>query len=222
MTGQRTCRHCGCTEHNACVDDERGACSWASANQCAHCVDSLDLFTQLVTNTGPRVQISAPDAEVGEILVPIHHAEQLLKMLQHRPAEPETVDALDTGPRISDGLAYGRIWELLRTGGDGITRQEQGRLLAELLLVRSGTRIRSPDEIAAGEAIYAAYCASVQREAPHDGTRADLDVVAGMLERWGPDALPANEHGQVHFVRAMMDSAAGTIRAFLSRHPEQG
>lgn len=78
-----TCRCCGCTWECACHDDQRGACSWAEPDLCSHCKDSLDIFTQLVTNSGDRVQISAPDAVVGSIELPIHHAEQLLKITRH-------------------------------------------------------------------------------------------------------------------------------------------
>lgn len=37
--GARSCRVCGCTEDNACVDDERGACWWVDADLCSHCED---------------------------------------------------------------------------------------------------------------------------------------------------------------------------------------
>jgi hypothetical protein len=40
-----------------------------------------------------------------------------------------------------------------------------------------------------------------------------LEQTAIMLEKWGPEAFPANEQGQVHFGRAMTDSAAEAIRA---------
>lgn len=39
-----------------------------------------------------------------------------------------------------------------------------------------------------------------------------LEQTAVMLEKWGPDAFPANEQGQVHFGRAMTDAAAEAIR----------
>ena len=34
------CRVCGCTESNACVDDENGPCSWAEPDLCTSCVGS--------------------------------------------------------------------------------------------------------------------------------------------------------------------------------------
>jgi len=39
-----------------------------------------------------------------------------------------------------------------------------------------------------------------------------LEQTAIMLEKWGPEAFPANEQGQVHFGRAITDSAAEAIR----------
>jgi hypothetical protein len=39
-----------------------------------------------------------------------------------------------------------------------------------------------------------------------------LEQTAIMLEKWGPEAFPANEQGQVHFGRAMTDAAAEAIR----------
>lgn len=39
-----------------------------------------------------------------------------------------------------------------------------------------------------------------------------LEQTAVMLEKWGPEAFPANEQGQVHFGRAMTDAAAEAIR----------
>jgi hypothetical protein len=33
------CRRCGCTEDNACWDEELGACSWVEPDLCAHCLE---------------------------------------------------------------------------------------------------------------------------------------------------------------------------------------
>lgn len=40
----------------------------------------------------------------------------------------------------------------------------------------------------------------------------ELEKTALMLEKWGPENFPANEQGQIHFGRAMTDSAAEAIR----------
>lgn len=39
-----------------------------------------------------------------------------------------------------------------------------------------------------------------------------LEATAKMLEKWGPECFPANDKGQVHFARALMDAAAESIR----------
>ncbi len=40
--GQRTCRICGCTEHNACVDVEDQPCGWAGPNVCTACAPFVE------------------------------------------------------------------------------------------------------------------------------------------------------------------------------------
>lgn len=72
-----------------------------------------------------------------------------------------------------------------------------------------------PEAIAAGEANYRAYCAADPDHAP-EGTLESLATCAHMLEEYGPECCPANESGQVDFVRAMMDATAGDIRAYLA------
>ena len=48
-----------------------------------------------------------------------------------------------------------------------------------------------------------------------EGTAESLARCAKMLNEYAPECFPANEHGQVHFVRAMMESVADEIRTFL-------
>lgn len=50
-----------------------------------------------------------------------------------------------------------------------------------------------------------------------DGSREELERCARMLDTYAPELYPANELGQIDFARAMMESTADTIRAFLSR-----
>ena len=52
-----------------------------------------------------------------------------------------------------------------------------------------------------------------------EGTRESLERCAKMLDTYGPDLFPANDKGQVHFARAMMESVADEIRAFLATGP---
>lgn len=54
-----------------------------------------------------------------------------------------------------------------------------------------------------------------------EGTVEALATCATMLETWGPECLPVNEHGKVHFARAMMDGTAAEIRAYLAARPCQ-
>jgi hypothetical protein len=98
----------------------------------------------------------------------------------------------------------------------GLPPDDKGRLL-----IKRARRVVDglPDAIAAGEANYRAYCAADPDHAP-DGTIESLATCAHMLEEYGPDCLPANEHGQVHFARAMMDATATQIRAFLAIEDE--
>ena len=48
-----------------------------------------------------------------------------------------------------------------------------------------------------------------------EGTVESLARCAKMLDVYAPECFPANEHGQVDFARAMMESVADEIRAFL-------
>lgn len=70
--------------------------------------------------------------------------------------------------------------------------------------------------VLAGEADYRAYAEQVHSKEA-DGTRESLAIVANMLEQYGLAELPANEAGQVDFMRAIMESAVAEIRAFLAK-----
>lgn len=88
---------------------------------------------------------------------------------------------------------------------------------------RTGTNLLSVAEaeqvlryVMAGEFDYRAYCTEADgREA--EGTRESLATVARALETYGLAELPANEHGQVDFMRALMESAVAEIRTFLAK-----
>ena len=47
-----------------------------------------------------------------------------------------------------------------------------------------------------------------------EGTRESLERCAKMLDTYAPDLFPANEKGQIHFARAMMEGAADEMRAY--------
>ena len=88
---------------------------------------------------------------------------------------------------------------------------------------RSGTNLLTVGQaekmlryVLAGEADYRAYAEQVHgKEA--DGTRESLATVANMLEQYGLAELPANEAGQIDFMRAIMESAVAEIRAYLTK-----
>lgn len=76
--------------------------------------------------------------------------------------------------------------------------------------------------IPAGEADYRAYRAWAATSPDHqpEGTLEALETCASMLERFGPDCLPANESGQASFARIMLDATVCEIRAYLARRSE--
>jgi hypothetical protein len=39
LGGERFCRECGCTQFNACVHPEHGACWWVEPDLCSHCAN---------------------------------------------------------------------------------------------------------------------------------------------------------------------------------------
>lgn len=71
------CRYCGCTEANACHDDERGPCWWQTDDECSHCVESLKVA---------RLALEDPDTDT--LTIDRHHLEQLIKMAQWPSADP--------------------------------------------------------------------------------------------------------------------------------------
>lgn len=75
---------------------------------------------------------------------------------------------------------------------------------------------RSDEDNSAGEALYARHCELQRAELAREGEPEPLEQTLRMLERWGPGAYPATETGQIHFARAMIDSAAAAIRAHLA------
>lgn len=70
--------------------------------------------------------------------------------------------------------------------------------------------------VLAGELDWQAWAKS-ERDAQPEGTPEALATCAAMLEEYGADCFPANDQGQVHFARSMMDATASEIRAFLAK-----
>lgn len=77
--------------------------------------------------------------------------------------------------------------------------------------------LKGAEPVASGEADYQAHHRAQEAEFADDP--ADLPGTLAMLERWGPEAFPANEQGQVSFGRALLDSAASAIRKHLASPP---
>lgn len=67
----------------------------------------------------------------------------------------------------------------------------------------------------ANEGLAKKYRESTRLES--DGTAEELERCARMLDTYAVELYPANEQGQVHFARAMMESTADVIRAFLAK-----
>lgn len=77
-------------------------------------------------------------------------------------------------------------------------------------------QLASDDTSNEGERLAAEYRASDLHQTEIDATPQGLAQIVTMLDTWIPDALPANELGQIPFARAMAESAADTIRAYLA------
>jgi hypothetical protein len=55
-----------------------------------------------------------------------------------------------------------------------------------------------------------------------EGTLESLERCARMLNQYAPDCFPANEQGQIDFARAMMESVADEIMAFIANTKKGG
>lgn len=71
-------------------------------------------------------------------------------------------------------------------------------------------------EPSVGEKLASAYrAASLASDGKPEGSRESLVRCARMLDTYAPELYPAAENGQVHFARAMMQSVADSIRAYI-------
>lgn len=69
---------------------------------------------------------------------------------------------------------------------------------------------------ATGEQIHKVWrAAMLNSDGKPEGTRESLAMCAGMIEVYAPQLWPASDNGQVDFARAMVESVADEIRAFL-------
>ncbi len=76
---------------------------------------------------------------------------------------------------------------------------------------------KETDRTSPGEKLWAECRKTRPTDGGPEGTREALEQCARMLDTYSPDLYPANELGQVDFARAMMDSVADEIRAFLGK-----
>jgi hypothetical protein len=113
----------------------------------------------------------------------------------------------DTGHIIarSSELALPDLRELVRLANAGWEAEQGG-----------------PEPNPAHEELARNYRTSRPAEEGPEGTRESLERCARMLDTHAPDCFPANDKGQVHFARAIMESVADEIKAYLGAHPESG
>lgn len=75
-----TCRMCGCTDHEACYDEERGACHWHEAELCSHCAETVGVLRAAVEEPIDADEVR----EDVKVELGLHHAGQLLKIIDWR------------------------------------------------------------------------------------------------------------------------------------------
>lgn len=56
---------------------------------------------------------------------------------------------------------------------------------------------------------------AVELECPPEGTIESLAMVANCIKEYAIPEFPANEQGQIHFMRAVFESAVDQIEAFI-------
>ena len=72
---ERSCHLCGCTQTNACFDEERGPCGWVDAATCSHCDTSYGALQLALGPLNP--------ADNSHITLAANHARQIEKIIQH-------------------------------------------------------------------------------------------------------------------------------------------
>lgn len=124
---EATCRMCGCSENDACVDDERGACSWAEPGLCSHCDDTIKVVAGLargVSRFGAEHCVLSPyhmlqlDKMLQHQLVPTHTPVGLVRAVAAGKGQifPSDIINADTGGRFTRKAIYNALDYLVRTG----------------------------------------------------------------------------------------------------------
>lgn len=102
--------------------------------------------------------------------------------------------------------------------GEVVTAEEYDKVVAALRAeLEKARESMTPEPNQEYEAKAAAFRDSMRatEDGKPEGTADALERCAKMLDTYGPDCFPANDLGQVHFARAMMESTADEIRAFV-------
>jgi hypothetical protein len=91
---------------------------------------------------------------------------------------------------------------------------EQGFIAASL--VPHPNLPGGPEANPKGEEIYRASVERSRAEFPEEREPQSLEDAVRFIERWMPESLPANDHGQVPFGRALLEMALDAMKATLS------
>lgn len=114
--------------------------------------------------------------------------------------------AFETAKRWAGGQhAEGSLWAAF----------ERGFLAASLM--PHPTSPGGPEANPAGEALYRAAVERSRAEFPEEHEASSLDDAVRFIERWMPESLPANEHGQIPFGRSLLEMALDAMKAALAQ-----
>ena len=89
----------------------------------------------------------------------------------------------------------------------------------EKLVIDAEERAVAKDEASRNETLAAKWRAEIaaSEDGKPEGTLEALQRCATMIDTYYADLFPANEQGQIHFARAMMESVSEEIKAFAER-----
>lgn len=121
-----------------------------------------------------------------------------------------------------DLLAAGEMTEELKAQLDELHKRKID-LADEILVLNVGgyvgnsTRSEIKYALAAGKPVRLLEDQITAHYSSVEGSRESLEQCARMLTVYSGEMFPTNEKGQIHFARAVMESAASEILAFLSK-----
>lgn len=85
MSVERTCKHCGCNEKDACYHPEFGNCWWINEDECSHCIE--------VPGEAIRWSMLPPDTTADQLDAAVH------KVLKSRKT-PVVIDRGQTNEEL--------------------------------------------------------------------------------------------------------------------------